>query len=52
MARQLLVHVPADRERELADATAWGTWNDTADNLVDGIVGLWLAPVSKEKHDH
>jgi len=51
MARQLMLHVIADRERDLAEGTAWGTWNDTADALVDGLVGLWLAPVSKENHD-
>lgn len=48
MARQLLVHMIAERERALADNTPTprASWHDTATGLVDALVGLWRAPVS------
>ena len=48
MARQLMVHMNAERERALADGapTPRPTWHDAATGLVDAIVGLWLAPVT------
>ncbi|MEU6130627.1 TetR family transcriptional regulator [Saccharopolyspora sp. NPDC047091] len=48
MARQLMVHMPAERERALADSgsTPRSTWDDAATGLIDAITGLWLAPVS------
>jgi AcrR family transcriptional regulator len=48
MARHLIVHMPAERERAIAEgrATPRATWDDTATGLVDALVGLWLAPVS------
>lgn len=48
MARQLLVHMIAERERALADDTPTprASWHDTATGLVDALVGLWRAPVS------
>ncbi|MET9230215.1 helix-turn-helix domain-containing protein [Lentzea sp. NPDC003310] len=48
MARQLLVHMIAERERALADGTRTprASWHDTATGLVDALVGLWQAPVS------
>nr|WP_042192463.1 TetR family transcriptional regulator [Kibdelosporangium sp. MJ126-NF4] len=48
MARLLMVHMVAERERALADGTptARSTWQDTADGLVDALVGLWMAPVN------
>lgn len=48
MARLLMVHVLAERERALAEGrgTARSTWRDAAAGLTDAIVGLWLAPVS------
>jgi AcrR family transcriptional regulator len=47
MARQLMVHMCAERERALAEGTPTPrrTWHDAATGLVDAIVGLWLAPV-------
>jgi AcrR family transcriptional regulator len=51
MARQLLVHVFAERERALADGTSTprSSWHDAATGLIDALVGMWLAPVSEEK---
>ena len=51
MARQLLVHVFAERERALAEGTATprASWHDAATGLIDGLVGMWLAPVSEER---
>jgi len=48
MARQLIVHVIAQRERDLADGrpTPRATWDDAATGLVDAIVGLYTAPVT------
>ncbi|MEJ2864110.1 TetR/AcrR family transcriptional regulator [Actinomycetospora flava] len=48
IARHLLVDVPAERERALAEgtATARATWADAATGLVDVLVGVWLAPVT------
>ncbi len=47
MARQLMVHMPAERERALTDGTPTprASWHDTATGLIDAIVGLYLAPV-------
>lgn len=48
MARQLLVHMIAERERALAENTRTprASWHDAATGLVDALVGLWQAPVS------
>jgi AcrR family transcriptional regulator len=48
MARQLMVHMNAERERALAENTATprSSWHDAATGLIDAIVGLWLAPVT------
>jgi AcrR family transcriptional regulator len=48
MARQLMIHMAAERERALAEGTPTprATWSDTATGLIDGIVGLTLAPVT------
>jgi AcrR family transcriptional regulator len=50
MARQLMVHMCAERERALAEGTPTprATWHDAATGLIDAIVGLWLAPVSQD----
>ncbi|MHC3474566.1 TetR/AcrR family transcriptional regulator [Streptomyces sp. 7R007] len=47
MVRHLIVHVPAERERALAEGrpTPRASWDDAATGLVDAIVGLWVAPV-------
>ncbi|HVW42859.1 MAG TPA: TetR family transcriptional regulator [Amycolatopsis sp.] len=49
MARQLMVHMVAERERALADGTPTprATWHDAATGLIDAISGLWLAPVTR-----
>ncbi|GAA1233246.1 TetR/AcrR family transcriptional regulator [Pseudonocardia alaniniphila] len=46
MVRQLMVHIPAERERALADGTSTprATWRATATGLIDAIAGIWLAP--------
>ncbi|HEY0450820.1 TetR/AcrR family transcriptional regulator [Actinophytocola sp.] len=48
MARQLLVHMVAERERALAEGTPTprASWHDAATGLIDALVGLWLAPVT------
>lgn len=48
MARQLIVHMPAERERALAEgsSTPRSNWHDAATGMIDAIVGLWLAPVT------
>ena len=47
MARQLMVHMFAERERALADGTPTprSSWHGAATGLIDALVGLWLAPV-------
>ncbi|MFD5895547.1 TetR/AcrR family transcriptional regulator [Streptomyces sp. NPDC060366] len=70
MARQLMVHMCAERERALAlgsvvrilpgsrslarserqalgAATPRSSWRDAGTGLIDAIVGLWLAPVTR-----
>lgn len=48
VGRHLLVHVPAERERALAEGTptARATWADAATGVVDVLLGVWLAPVT------
>jgi AcrR family transcriptional regulator len=48
MARQLMVHMYAERERALAEGarTPRSSWPDAATGLTDAIVGIWLAPVT------
>jgi AcrR family transcriptional regulator len=48
MARQLMVHMLAERERALGDGTPTprSSWHDTATGLLDALVGLYLAPVT------
>jgi len=48
MARQLMVHMVAERERALADGTPTprATWHDAATGLVEAVTGMWLAPVT------
>ncbi|WAZ19310.1 TetR family transcriptional regulator [Streptomyces cinnabarinus] len=48
MARQLIVHMTAERERALAEDTATprAGWQDAATGLVDALVGMWRAPVT------
>ncbi|MEU1949931.1 TetR family transcriptional regulator, partial [Streptomyces sp. NPDC020125] len=48
MARNLILHMCAERERALAENTATprSSWHDAATGLIDGIVGLWLGPVT------
>lgn len=48
MARNLLMHTCADRERALAAGASMHqtSWRAAASGLIDAIVGLWLAPVT------
>jgi hypothetical protein len=48
MARNLLMHTCADRERAMAASTsaARSSWQAAGTGLIDAIVGLWLAPVT------
>ncbi|UKY54146.1 TetR/AcrR family transcriptional regulator [Streptomyces inhibens] len=48
MARQLIVHTCAERERALAEDTPTprSSWHEAATGLIDAIVGLWRAPVT------
>ena len=46
MTRHVLVHMMAEQERAIADGTARLTWEETADNVIDALTGLWLAPVT------
>lgn len=49
MARQLMVHMTAERERALAEGTPTprAGWQDAATGLIDALVGLWTAPVTE-----
>ncbi len=51
MARHLIVHMFAERERALAtgDPTPHPDWDAMADSLVDAITGLMEAPVATRK---
>jgi AcrR family transcriptional regulator len=48
MARQLMVHMCAERERALAEGTPTprAAWHDAGTGLVDALAGLWSAPVT------
>lgn len=48
MARHLIVHMSAERERALAENTPTprSNWHDAAAGLVDAVVGMWMAPVT------
>ncbi|MEU1162327.1 TetR family transcriptional regulator [Streptomyces sp. NPDC005921] len=49
MTMHLIVQMSVDRERALADTTHTprATWHDAATGLVDAIVALWQAPVTR-----
>jgi AcrR family transcriptional regulator len=51
MARQLIVHMLAERERALAEGTPTprASWHEAANGLIDAIVALWLAPVTQTR---
>ncbi|MBB3661611.1 MULTISPECIES: TetR/AcrR family transcriptional regulator [Prauserella salsuginis group] len=48
MARTLMVHTVADRERALADGTepSAESWDEAAHGLIDALTGMWTAPVT------
>ncbi|MGV0745984.1 TetR/AcrR family transcriptional regulator [Mycolicibacterium sp. XJ870] len=50
MARNLLMHSCADRERALVQGVnvPRSSWPGAASGLIDAIVGLWRAPVTEE----
>ncbi len=52
MMRQLMTHMCAERERAIAESVdsamaQSGGWVEFTIDLVDAIVGLWLAPVTR-----
>ena len=49
MSRHLLVHTVAERERALAagEATSQDSWDEAATGLIDAIIGMWFAPVTR-----
>ncbi|UYM06007.1 TetR/AcrR family transcriptional regulator [Solicola gregarius] len=49
MARNLITHICAERERALADGTPSRrpTWAATGAGLIDAIVAIWQAPVTE-----
>ena len=51
MARQLMVHMCAERERALAEGipTPRSSWQEAATGLIDALVGLWLAPATPHR---
>ena len=51
MARLMIVHMCAERERALHEGTAspGSTWKATAAGMVDALVGMWLAPVTARR---
>jgi AcrR family transcriptional regulator len=48
MARNLLMHTCAERERAMAAGASvpGSSWQAAGSSLIDAIVGLWLAPVT------
>ncbi len=48
MARQLLVHMTAERERAVAEGTDTprASWHAAGIGLIDAVVGMWRAPVT------
>ena len=48
MARQLMVHTLAERERAVAEGTPTprATWEDAATGMVDALAGMWAAEVT------
>ncbi|MET9089451.1 TetR family transcriptional regulator [Streptomyces sp. NPDC004237] len=48
MARTLILHTCAERERALAEGTDTprASWDDAATGLADALLGMWLAPVT------
>ncbi|MFJ3670640.1 TetR/AcrR family transcriptional regulator [Streptomyces sp. NPDC090106] len=48
MARHLILHVSAERERALAENTPTprSSWRATATGIADAVTALWLAPVT------
>ena len=50
MTMHLIVQMSVDRERALADTTHTprATWQDAATGLVDALVALWRAPVTRQ----
>lgn len=49
MARQLMIHTLAERERALSEGTDTprSSWHRAASGLTDALTGLWLAPVTE-----
>ena len=45
MARNLLMHTCAERERSMTESS----WQAVGSGLIDAIVGLWMAPVTPQE---
>ncbi|WP_030599480.1 TetR/AcrR family transcriptional regulator [Streptomyces fulvoviolaceus] len=50
MTRHLITQMTAERERALVDnmPTSRASWRDAANGLIDAIVALWQAPVTRD----
>ncbi|MFE3141018.1 TetR/AcrR family transcriptional regulator [Streptomyces scopuliridis] len=50
MTRHLITQMTMERERALADnaPTSRASWREAANGLIDAIVALWQAPVTRE----
>ncbi|MDW6057557.1 TetR family transcriptional regulator [Streptomyces sp. FXJ1.4098] len=50
MTRHLITQMVAERERALADGepTSRASWREAANGLIDAVVALWQAPVTRE----
>ncbi|GAA3723189.1 TetR/AcrR family transcriptional regulator [Gordonia hankookensis] len=46
MARNMILLTLADHERSRAAGEATGSWSDVGHQLIDALVGIWLAPVT------
>ncbi|MEV7437504.1 TetR/AcrR family transcriptional regulator [Streptomyces griseoviridis] len=48
MARHLIVTMPAERERALAEGrpTPRADWHSAGSGLADALIGVWLAPIT------
>jgi len=50
MTRHLITQMTTERERALADSspTSRTSWHEAANGLIDVMVALWQAPVTRE----
>ncbi|MYR06644.1 TetR family transcriptional regulator [Gordonia sp. SID5947] len=48
MARNMILLTLADHERACAAGGATGSWSGIREQLIDALVGIWLAPVTHD----